>query len=651
MAPELVRREFFEKGCGFKEPVLIPAGIDLPPDNVRNATEDQAFTIKSEERTSSMLASDKENEHPAHDAIKDSQDGLDMVIPKHLTVRQVAELYGPSEKVPVIDVKSQDGAGSWTLEKFADYYENPNRKGIKNVISLEVSDTKLARLIKRPKVARSLDLVDSVWPDELKMKGDFPRTQLYCLMSVANSYTDFHIDFGGSSVFYHIISGKKTFLFIPPEKKNLKKYEQWCMSPDQSVTFLPDLTNGCYRVDLSAGDTMMIPSGWIHAVWTPEDTIVIGGNFLTPLHYEMQFQIYEIEKATKTPRKFRMPHFQRIMYFAAVQYVLDDPIPLEVGEMLWNGGVFKRDVPIWEEAESGEHDLEGDPHFYNSRYYSKHEIEGLPSLIDYIYATAGVMVGCAPSIKNWSPEPLKIVEKNMPVLPGNQPPMLLAKNLAWWYAWKVGNIEAPSWSHPETGVPVENGALNSSETKPPPPSRQQPTRASKRKRDRTAEESSVPPSDPSPAKKRQKPSNADNAHGVAPSRRRAATIYEDEELPLILESIEDENGVSKRASPENKSSGSRKIKRGTGLKARKTLSRNSSAPPYRRRRYGGRRGLARAGGERRVFHVPRPGHPLLSQSGRAPQSSPGNPCPGEGRCGASEARSTAAEAPGRRRQL
>ena len=31
----------------------------------------------------------------------------------------------------------------------------------------------------------------------------------YCLMSVAGCYTDFHIDFGGTSVWYHILHGEK----------------------------------------------------------------------------------------------------------------------------------------------------------------------------------------------------------------------------------------------------------------------------------------------------------------------------------------------------------------------------------------------------------------------------------------------------------
>ena len=32
-----------------------------------------------------------------------------------------------------------------------------------------------------------------------------PQVQKYCLMSVKDSYTDFHVDFGGTSVWYHIL--------------------------------------------------------------------------------------------------------------------------------------------------------------------------------------------------------------------------------------------------------------------------------------------------------------------------------------------------------------------------------------------------------------------------------------------------------------
>ena len=95
-------------------------------------------------------------------------------------------------------------------------------------------------------------------------------------MTVEDAFTDFHIDFGGSSVFYHLIQGRKRFYFIPPSAENYRIFEKWSSSAIQSSTFLPDLLvgGGTYQVDLEAGDTLFLPSGWIHAVYTPEDSLV-----------------------------------------------------------------------------------------------------------------------------------------------------------------------------------------------------------------------------------------------------------------------------------------------------------------------------------------------------------------------------------------
>jgi hypothetical protein len=40
--------------------------------------------------------------------------------------------------------------------------------------------------------------------------------QLYCLMGVRGSYTDWHVDFGGSSVWYHVLKVRPSVLsFLP----------------------------------------------------------------------------------------------------------------------------------------------------------------------------------------------------------------------------------------------------------------------------------------------------------------------------------------------------------------------------------------------------------------------------------------------------
>ena len=80
------------------------------------------------------------------------------------------------------------------------------------------------------------------------------------------------------------------FLYIDA---NLKRYEQWVLSGKQSQTFFGDMVEFCERVVLQSGNTFFIPSGWIHAVYTPEDTLVFGGNFLHSFGMEKQLQIGE----------------------------------------------------------------------------------------------------------------------------------------------------------------------------------------------------------------------------------------------------------------------------------------------------------------------------------------------------------------------
>ena len=447
MRPELVTAEYFQKGIGMKEPVVIPAHFNPRPGDSR-PLEESAESLGGTFASASHIGDDLLHEEwfsidPEFQRVPDhGQDALDMVVPRDLTVRLVAELYGPEEKVEVIDVKSQNGEGKkWNMKRWADYYESSGNKIVRNVISLEVSQSKLGRLIRRPQIVRDLDLQDSVWPSELQSRGEYPRVQFYCLMSVADCFTDFHIDFGGSSVFYHILKGKKTFLFIPPKEKHLKKYEEWCMSPAQNWTFLADQTKECYRVDLSEGDTMLIPAGWIHAVWTPEDSLVIGGNFLTRLNYGMQLRIAQIEKATGVARKFRYPHFQRIHWYTALRYLADDPIPDSVKEILQNGNKFHRKQPAHYDFDAWGENSELGRENYHARYYSQAELEGLVELSRYLLRTALIDLG---SITDGiTTETRNAVKKAIPR--GHGEPLDTVKRFAMWTAWKRGE-SIPDWA-------------------------------------------------------------------------------------------------------------------------------------------------------------------------------------------------------------
>ncbi|MCJ1314188.1 JmjC domain-containing histone demethylation protein 1 [Agyrium rufum] len=447
--PSLVTADYFQKCESWTEPVVIPADMNPRPPRA-GLQRPETSTFESDiPVTDDILLQDFFAQGIECESVEDyGQDALDMIIPQGLTVRTVSALYGPDENIEVIDVKSQDGEDKkrWTLRKWVEYYESkePN-KTIRNVISLEVSQSRLGRLIRRPKVVRDMDLQDSVWPDELKEKGDYPKVQFYCLMSVADCFTDFHIDFGGSSVYYHILKGKKTFFFIPPHEKNLKKYEDWNKSRAQNWTFLGDQTKECYRVDLSEGDTMLIPAGWIHAVWTPEDSLVIGGNFLTRLNFDMQIRVAQIEKATDVPRKFRYPQFQKVMWFTAMRYLEDDPLPESVTQSLLSGQSYGRDVPTYDEFNPDEAVYDSEPEKFHARYYSKSELDGLPGLARYLQRTALIAMEI---IKNGiSVKSRNAVKKSIPKLSGE--PLDFVKKFAIWIAWKRGNEPMPHWAYPD----------------------------------------------------------------------------------------------------------------------------------------------------------------------------------------------------------
>jgi hypothetical protein len=77
---------------------------------------------------------------------------------------------------------------------------------------------------------------------------------------------------------------------IEPTSENLDIYEKWTSSKNHSEVFLGDKVKACYRFFIKAGSTVFLPTGWIHAVYTPHDSLVFGGNFLQSFNIPLQIK-------------------------------------------------------------------------------------------------------------------------------------------------------------------------------------------------------------------------------------------------------------------------------------------------------------------------------------------------------------------------
>ena len=65
---------------------------------------------------------------------------------------------------------------------------------------------------------------------------------------------------------------------------------------------------------------MFIPTGWIHGVYTPEDTLVFGGNFLHPFDLSGQLAVVHLEQRLRVPPSQQFPFFDQLMW--CVQFVM-----------------------------------------------------------------------------------------------------------------------------------------------------------------------------------------------------------------------------------------------------------------------------------------------------------------------------------------
>lgn len=270
--------------------------------------------------------------------------------PSRFSPSEVAAALGGDRVVAAHDSASAASSdGEWTLDDLAEYFAARQRdvaaasETIMNVLSLEVSGTPLERFIRPPEAVLRHDWLHrpGLWPSWRRARGQFPRASKYCIMSARGSFTDFHCDFGGSSVWYRVLRGcKRFFLLAPPEMPRRPEFNEeeeavpgasgtsavsrlaflaavhrWTtrsraaasaragagagtgkgdsQGSDPLAGWLPvsirramhldpegkggpqddsgGVTSGSTLVvDLRAGDTLLLPAGWAHAVWTEQ---------------------------------------------------------------------------------------------------------------------------------------------------------------------------------------------------------------------------------------------------------------------------------------------------------------------------------------------------------------------------------------------
>ncbi|CAI5454021.1 unnamed protein product [Caenorhabditis angaria] len=249
--------------------------------------------------------------------------GLGFNVDAALNVPQIVKSLG-REFTTNAYLNSDRKYASMKMGEFNDLWVNKQlRKQPVNLLQLEVGSNPMLdagigvpTIFEHCSIQQCYDIEDAA--KELKNCAK-PSIKKFCLVTMAQSFTDFHVDFSGTSFWFFMQEGEKLFYIIPPTDENLEEYQD-DEENGTNVEWLGDrLKTEIRRIHLRKGQMLFVPSGYLHAVYTPCDSLVFGGSIFSLPHLEMQLKITGIE--TRLRIKEVMPHLAEI-YFAIAKHLL-----------------------------------------------------------------------------------------------------------------------------------------------------------------------------------------------------------------------------------------------------------------------------------------------------------------------------------------
>uniref|UniRef100_A0A1I7U0P5 JmjC domain-containing protein n=1 Tax=Caenorhabditis tropicalis TaxID=1561998 RepID=A0A1I7U0P5_9PELO len=318
----------------------------LEPSLVGN--NNKPFVIRTEDATMETL--DRLFNDEGKVIITSDLKKLGFNMPKDFSFETANELLGNNKtKIDVIDSRSGQTLTSTVGEVFTSIHKGASGDRIPNVLSFEVSkDETLGPTITIPTFVKQNSLVieideafeillrESSSANQFRLSAQdrnkhrslreeyekyqriVPRYDKYIIFSQAGAYTCLHIDLAGSAVYYYVVQGQKVIYLAEPTKENLDLYRKLELEKKNIWSCEEDVIRRFERHVVNEGEMVIIPPGYLHYVYTPVISLVIGGNYVTrrylPLHMKMTQLEEKCLKIKNLSRNQMFLHFYEIMY-------------------------------------------------------------------------------------------------------------------------------------------------------------------------------------------------------------------------------------------------------------------------------------------------------------------------------------------------
>jgi len=157
-------------------------------------------------------------------------------------------------------------------------------------LSLRGWDTPLQDSMGASSPMKDLSLVSLL--ADLDLRHELEALTTYVQPVNAGCLTEFHCDFAGTVVQAYLQTGIKLWFLFPWSPGSLERLAEWQSGP-RSMWFPAFLRQKVYCIKQEAGQTILLPSGWFHAIYTVEDAVTFASNYLVLEDLGKHCQIWE----------------------------------------------------------------------------------------------------------------------------------------------------------------------------------------------------------------------------------------------------------------------------------------------------------------------------------------------------------------------
>lgn len=161
-----------------------------------------------------------------------------------------------------------------------------------NLLSSELSSTAIGNRIFPAKFARQ-----ACWATRfgsVPLGKGAPGNHRYYILSDAGAMTDWHVDFSANTNLARVVRGHKVFYFLEPSAANLRNVVKTKYTSPRVPFDLKD--KAVFKVDVRAGQALLLPGGWIHCVETREPSEMIVSDFLHDYNLIRQIEVFRLER-------------------------------------------------------------------------------------------------------------------------------------------------------------------------------------------------------------------------------------------------------------------------------------------------------------------------------------------------------------------